>query len=857
MDRVKYSKEQLGKFLVIFLLISLCGSRLVLGTYEPEPALERDAVYLLDVSTSMVGKGEGRDILDSVIQNILIPEIDNFQRGYFILVFFQNGPYDFYDEKQRGGHNPNRCIKSKYEIYIDSQFDPAKLQLKRVLDPQKFGVVPECPNWPGVYKAVKDDSGHSTAIYKTLEYGLQLLEELQKNYPQGSENYAQTRYQELILLTDGIEHVSGLPFDKIMQLMDLRSDQTRQHFFYRRIFFGKPPLPKEIPEECKLGRPFIECPTVEPGKERKLYQIQFLPPVIEFLNAWRPDETTLENRIELASTEVTASVHTPEGDRPLRWGQTILGIDSTTAALPDNVMFRLEPESVSFPLSSFQFKLLISPYSSFKEWMDLQNKSEIEITLRRRFQPQSSPEGFVEITGQNFLKLRYQRPELNVDWDKTNLVLNLKPNKTLQGLSDSWKKVIIRCGQTDGKSHFVECGNPIPIMDKISLTPNPELPAGRYNGVLKVCPEANERAPIYDQIIVNGQKSCYKDPISTSYEFYLVEITPSYLKLANLWGHDIVEGKRKVCTDILRIEGGPADWGKTKLKLNFKGLTERGIQVSVLPNTVMAPFNEQKLSEVCLEFAPYTSLRSYKKILNENQSDGELVFQFDAVDPEQPVVTFRKREINVDLEFRELFIRSVTQEQASPEGVKGMHLQLIPSEDLHESREKQVVVNPVGNLEIKDEAGRAVTGGILMAGQNYLIMPRIERTAKGCVTVLAKTFELMPADNNVWLVRDASTFEKRQEYRFPPTPIPASTPVGQLIRLLQAIGWFLVGLVGLGVVIVVIVYGMFIQKVTPLDAFGSLIDNFGWKVVVIPSIVLMVGAILLGTGYGILPGFAC
>ncbi len=634
--------------MLIFLLVLVSP----VGQAQPPPLIQTDGVYLLDVTSSMVGLEPGAgDILQEVIDLLLI-DIDRFPGGKFILIMFANGPYDL------DGSGP---IQAVYEIDIQTEQD--RLFLKRFLRPSVYGPFPPAPGWPGVYDLVKRTiSIGPTGVYTSILAGLDILERLQS---EGGSEYAARHTQELVVYSDGRNNAPGSPtFEAVLKRLQERHFQMLGHFRYKRYLFSRDPKDLEnAQDECRLSQRLGMAEYVQNVVAPDITQLVVLTldrRVLGFPNIWAASVPEDARTVTLHNIRVyydLTKAKLLEGRR-IR----VRPVQPEDFALPPDVSLRVttEPAELRFPLEQFDLKITFEPFSrlkaALKDRQGLQGYVRFEL-VRGAGDQQAAEEACPRGTSREPLidfkqatilaDLPYVLPALQATWaaEGEGFALTLSPNDVFKSLSAEEQTVRVeyppkRFSLMDDQGRGHSSGEPFSLQGIRTLRLKiPEgLTPGPYSNSVKLRPELPD-------VFVNGQEF-----FETRYEFTIISFDRTRVVCPNLWSEDVSGDARRVTCE-LTLYGGPAAWGQLKLQIVDSPLAESGIVLDLEPKLLKPPFAQRPLP-LQITVAPYSRLAEDADLqsqLNRARADGFLLFEFED-DPEHPVY-LRPSRLPIDLVY--------------------------------------------------------------------------------------------------------------------------------------------------------------------------------------------------------------
>lgn len=599
----------------------------------PQMEIEIDGVYLLDVTSSMVGLEVGaQDILQKVI-DLLLVDIERFGQGKFILMTFANGPHDL------DGSGPIQAI---YEINIRSERD--KLFLKQLLRPKAYGSLTSNPNWPGVYEVVKPAiSIGPTGVYKSILLALQMLEQIQIA---GGAAYTSTHAQELVVYTDGRNNAPDSPtFAEVLRRLKERHFQMRGQFRFKRYLFSKDPKDLENAQgECAIIQQQGAAEYVQNVVAPDITQLVILRldrQVLGFPNVWAPSTPEDSRTIVLKGVQIH---YEPGKENVLAGGQIrIRPARPQDFSLPPDVTIKVstEPEQLRFPLGPFDLKITLAPFSRLKEFM--KDHSGIEGYLRFEFVPASQSGGALPTEGackfgssQELLvdfqqsmilvDLPYVLPALHTSWavEGDAFSLTLSPNDVFKSLAAKQQMIWVDYNE----DHFLLFDDQNQIhkaaerfgpqaLRKLRLKIRDELMPGAYAGSLKLDSEL-------DEVLVDGAPF-----FATGYEFSVIGLDREKLACPNLWGFEISEDARLVTCEF-SLRGGLITRGQLNIQVGESDLAKAGIAIDVDPQSLDPPFAERNVP-LHVIIKPYSLLMEQEDLqaqINKSEVDAYLLLQF-------------------------------------------------------------------------------------------------------------------------------------------------------------------------------------------------------------------------------------
>jgi hypothetical protein len=635
----------------------------------PDEPKKTEAVYLLDVSVSMVGRQSGaQDIMNTVIDT-LINDLERFQQpdrdGTIVFITFADGPH------------PLGPAKKQYVFDIKTQLD----LLKRFLRPAVYGAFrdpetgEELKDWPGVYEATKRWGGHKTGICKSLRPVLKEFREKQEGFQMGAVEYAQAFTQELVLITDGYENVEKRDkcLAEITELMDQRYAAMQGHFY--SLFMIFPPLPPGAPE-CP-DRPYHVCPSLGEGGILPI----MIPVELDRLsfysaeNLWKSAVFTFD--VQLKAPEII-QISDTMGDRVevknfrlsdlVDLTQSLIKVATADfkGQMPSGVP---EPRITSVSTMTqdlrFSIRLEIPEHNVLRE--RLINVSETSIRGAFLFDITPNPQKVeVQLTRKRVValqfrflpspripaELRFQRPHLAITQEQRgsdSLALRVQPNAAfLKDLSVEQKAVRVEYDENlcsiavDGRVY--KPGETISIQEDITLVVmvGEGLAGGHYGCWVKLLPE-------YREVRMDGKLA-----FEAHYPFHVIALDREKLVFPNLWTcPGVIQGDARAVTLELQLSGGPDNWGELVIKPVEFGLAQSGIGIDVEPKALGPPFN-QRTVRLTLNLKPYSQLANNKALqdaVNRETNDGHLRFEF--IVPEGQLVKIKPPRLPVDLSYHD------------------------------------------------------------------------------------------------------------------------------------------------------------------------------------------------------------
>lgn len=537
--------------IILFYLLALSTTTLA------QPLLQTDAVYLLDVTSSMVGYdkaacNKAKDILNTVL-DLLLVEIERFSKGRLILITFAEGPYDL------DGTGPIRDI---YNIEIND--DASKLVLKQFIRPRDYGTPAEAPSWLGIYESihrrtcVERRNIGNTAIYDTILIALQKLEELQTKYSEGPQAYAASHTQEIIVFTDGEDNASKNSFDKVLTELRARYFQMPGRFHYKRYLFSKEPKDiKQAEDECtKIKR--VEAVgyvqnVVAPDISR-LVIVDFDRSLLGFSeNLWTPAATGDTHTVTLRNIQLYYD-HAKE-DLLSGARLAIQPVQPEDFGLPGNVAIRVrtEPANLIFPLTKFDLYLSFEPFSLLEQHLNHMNLDKLIGILHFAVIPSGEAVStnqacYVEAKGSLIdvrrtslpVEISFRRPELVVSVERSEanrLRIDLVPNSVFAGLSPNQRSVVIQflpavylADLRNEQDALVPQGQPLVLTGPLTLFATFKGPVPCSTSI-----EAEMRLAFVEPLASGMINGAIRSIASFPYRIHGVNLHPSQLVVDNLW----------------------------------------------------------------------------------------------------------------------------------------------------------------------------------------------------------------------------------------------------------------------------------------------------------------------------------
>ena len=619
---------------------------------QPPLEMETDGVYLLDVTSSMVGLEPGAgDILKEVI-DILLADIDRFSRGKFILMTFANGPHDL------DGTGPIQAI---YEIDIRTEQD--KLTLKKFLRPSTYGLFAPDAKWPGVYEVVKPAiSIGPTGVYKSILQGLEILEELQNS---DGKDYISTHTQELVVYTDGRNNAPDSPtFEEVLRRLKERHFQMLGQFRYKRYLFSKDPNDlKQAQEECLASQEQGAAEYVQNVIAPDITQLVILRldrQILGFPNLWASSAPEDSRTVTLKNVQVH---YDRSKEVLLQGGQIrIRPVKPEDFGLPPDVTIRVaaEPVELRFPLEQFNVQITLEPFSRLKAFM--KDQQGLQGYLRFEFVQQGEASGpeleacrvgnarelLVDFKQSAVLAdLPYVRPALQAAWSpaQDSFAITLDSNDVFKALSAEEQTVRVDYNEkqftlTDDQGQSHNSSEPLSLrgIRKLLLHIRHELMPGSQAGSVKLTPELGN-------VLVNGSPF-----FSTGYEFSVIGFDRERVTCPNLWAVETTGDSRTVMCEF-SIHGGPADRGQLKIQATGSELAKAGIALDVEPKTLDPPFDQRSVS-IRVTLNPYNLLTGQAELLakiNRSRTDGYLLLQF--LSTSDRLVHIKESRLPIDLAY--------------------------------------------------------------------------------------------------------------------------------------------------------------------------------------------------------------
>ncbi len=566
--------------------------------------LETDAVYLLDVTSSMVGKGESDDILQKVL-DLLLLEIDRFQTGRLVLITFAEGAYDL------DGTGP---IKAIYKVTVKTEQD--KLFLRQFIRPKQYGSFPDDPSWPGIYEMVYEKtykqrvSIGNTAVYDNILLALEELERFQNQFPGGSEAYIASHTQEIVVFTDGRDNASRRSFSSIVSQLRTRHFQMAERFRYKRYLFSdKREERKQVEEECTTLEKAGAVGYTQNVIASDIAQLVILDldrQVLGFPNLWaaviHEDSRTVTLRnIQLFYDEAKAKF--------LEGGRLVFNHPrAKDFGLPGDIAIKLktEPTDLIFPFKEFSLSLTFEPASRMEAHLNQLKKEELIGVLQVKFiardeltgqtvfqQPcrlSSKGKALVDVKNPSpIASLPFIRPSLTVDVKRSavnQLRLDFTPNKVLSDLSQEQRMLEFHLlpalpfvNLSDESGAPLTWGSTLPLPSRHSTlyatVAGGETPCGDLRDI-----ELRLHS-ITPSLLINGES---RSSISFYYQLASLIVQPSQIITENLWSSERWASSSSEPVTA-KFSLGVCSGTTGKLRLFVKGLNVPA-QVRIEPETV-------------------------------------------------------------------------------------------------------------------------------------------------------------------------------------------------------------------------------------------------------------------------------
>lgn len=745
----------IGAFLVTILTLFP-----FVGRAQSPQGSATDAVYLLDVTSSMVGV-EGKDILNEVI-DVLLSDIDRFSGGKFILITFANGPYDL-----DGSVGP---IKAVYEL--DIRTDQEKLFLKQFLRPNDFkigdkqykgyGLFRDDSNWPGVYVKLKY-SGQvvgPTGVFSAILQGLDILDRLQK---EGGKDYAATHTQELFVYTDGRNNVfPPIPtFQSVLDRLKERNFQMLGQFRYKRYLFSQDLEDiKQAQEECAGIEQAGAAGYVKNVATPDISQLVILDldrRILGFPNVWASAATGDSRTVVLKGLQI---YFPPAQAKLLKGGRLVIQpVRPENFGLPGDVAIkvRTDPAELTFPLQQFDLYITLEPFSRLKAFMG--QKADLKGALLFEFVKGSAAgapaaqqracsiatqkEPLIDFRQSSVLvDLPYTQPILQAAWSVERgeaFALRLNANDVFKAMTAEEQQVRVDYNEkqllvTDDQGQSHKSGERFNLqgIPKLVLRVSEGLTPGHYQDSLQVTPELGE-------VSVNGATV-----FTVNYEFWVMGFDRQKLVFPNLWTKSsAIQGDARTVTLQLQLTGGPKDWGEIAIKPADFTLANSGLGIDVEPKLIEPPFDQQVI-QVSLTVKPYSLLAGKEDLqaqINKNATDGYALFEFSG--PTDRLLRVSPSRLPVDLTYQ-IYRPEITltvNGQTSISGVLDLGavykdqaaftLELEPNETFRNLAENQQQVHldyNTGHFYLTDASGRQLPGADFNPVVTHTLMLKVNPT---------------------------------------------------------------------------------------------------------------------------------
>lgn len=748
LDRILYT---------LFSLFLLC--------FLARAQIKTDSVYLLDVTSSMVGREAGaKDILNEVL-DMLLADIDRHGPGRIILITFADGPYDL------DGLGP---IQAQYRIEINSESD--KLFLKQFLRPTQYGSFSENPNWPGVYEAVRRAHGIGpTAIYKTILLALETLETIQN---ETGPEYRMTHAQELVVYTDGRNNAPGSPsFEEVVQRLKERHFQMAGRFRYKRYLFStKPEDIRQAQQECAiLDRERITgyAQNVVAPDPSRLIVLDFDRDVIVFPNLWAPS-TAAEDTIKVVVRNVELRYDATKAPWLQNMRLVLRPLKATDLGLPSEITIKLRtiPEEVRLPIKSFDIEVTFTPASRFKAFMDQKNYNDLsgflyfELVKNEGGAASScniapTREPLVDLKQPSILVIfPFIRPMVTVHWSiRPGEAFDIKfvPNDVFQSLKVEQRKIYIEYNEKhfalrDEQGRFYSSGEQIPLpgLKFFFLQPTEALSPGVYRGVVKFVAE-------FQEVRINAAPIFIKE-----YEFRVLGFDRAWLVFPNLYCFPKPQESKRAVTAEIRLQGELLEQGTILIKpINFS-FTKAGVGINLEPCYLKLPLQSNNIL-LTLELTSFDLLANsfeLQSAINKTSQDGQLYFEFSG-SPEH-LVKFNPPYLPVDLFYiRPMLMVTVNGTEFMDivadlgdlrQGQRALILELKPNEAFRSlPTEEQLIrlhFNPT-HFSVTDAFGQALLGNdfnpISISTLVFQPSPLVERdkTLEGEVLLISRSQDIL------------------------------------------------------------------------------------------------------------------
>lgn len=670
-------------FLFLFILSPI-------GQAQTSQELQTDAVYLLDVTSSMVGV-DGQDILNDVIDRLLL-DIERFPGGKFVLMTFADGPYDL-----DGPIGPIRAIYN-----VDIRSDQDKILLKRFLRPQGFkignkeysgyGPFPDDPNWPGVYAAVKR-SGNvigPTGVYKAILQGLDILEKSQK---EGSADYATTHSQELFVYTDGRNNAIPSPsFDDVLKRLKDRNFNMVERFRYTRYLFSRDQGDiKNAEGECKDieqsgAAGYIK--NVATSDVSQLVILELDRQILGFPNIWSAPTGQDSQTVVLRHIQIN---YNPQQEQWLEGGQLVIQpLKSEDLGLPGDIAIRVgtKPATLRFPLKEFDLSLTFAPFSRLVTYLDQAKKARLTGPLHLSFLMKGEQQ--VSLVGEHACKLvaqqqgavvdvRNSSPLLDVPFVRPGLVVavtrsaenqlrvDLTPNQVFDQLTEEQRKVLLSVlppayqgSLADENGAPLAWGTPYLLPSRpatLFITFNQEIACGKLDDL-----ELRISSPFVG-LLMNGET---RSAVSFHYRLQTIAIRPPQIATVNLWAAEQWNpGATEPASSALTVEMCSSAAGRLGVLVKD---TQVPAQIHVDPAVVGIEASSGQELNFMLKVQPQTDWEALGQALQSSGPHADLQITFES--QEDDVLTVMPRSLPVVLTYHPRYvalkIRSLAQGKAAP-----------------------------------------------------------------------------------------------------------------------------------------------------------------------------------------------
>jgi len=746
-----------------YLLYAMLVSVLLPALAGNADQLETDVVYLLDVSYSMIGRckddgcPENREYLDQSI-DILLSELDAFQRGQFALVTFAERP-EHEVAQDLDGEGP---ILSKYELHISSVDDPAKDALRRFLRPSEYGSfsgvgspASEIVDWPGLVEAVRTLGGEHTAIRDNLLLALSILDEYQEEH---GELYLETHQRMVVLLTDGEDNDSRTTQVEMERIMEERGASVETRVLVTRYQWGTLPF-AEIPGVQE--RPFL-------GKPSEFHRIYLDRSILHFTgNLWMTGEVHIED-LRLGSISSLGGDMT--GDEGINWGS--IQVSPGGFELPGGIALYCEPTSITpdpvfhqgYPIT---LVVRLTPLDLVRDHIakSASGSGDIEGWLGFEFVPFESMGRYVDFAVYQIdAVLPYSQPELSVECEKTGqgFALHLRPNASfVEWAGAARDKVSI---EFDGSHFALETIDGTSVSNELDvqlvsspttyvLTPHSDLLPGHYSTRIGVQAPSSENG-----VLVNGGAEQSWDK-----ELVVIGLDRPSLVFPNLWSASALPGaESELAARVrnVRLFGAMPDWRWDRLRITgYFELSGVGVQPS------FSPVGETAM-DIRVAVAPRDLVRAMKSLINDGQPDGWLEFCYEEPNDDRLIV-FERERIAVDLEYRELMVEISVSEFEGPAAgplQPAIGLAFDFSGDVVEaSRRMFVECKGDEGLAIVDESGSTIgCRSTVVAGSGL----SLSVSAHAKCGVYHTTIALTPVETDIWVLNPDGSLTRQWEREF-------------------------------------------------------------------------------------------